>query len=105
MTGLRAVFGEAYPDPVRVVSIGKSVEELLADPSSPDNRKYSVEFCGGTHLGNTQTAVAFALVSEEGVARVRAQPALCTAVQMLDGVPGAFALSCAWQQHQTPAPV
>lgn len=67
--GLRAVFGEVYPDPVRVVSVGRPVEQLLAEPDSPENEKYSVEFCGGTHLSNTSEAGAFALISEEGIAK------------------------------------
>jgi len=67
--GLRAVFGEVYPDPVRVVSIGAPVDQLLADPEAEGNMQYSVEFCGGTHLTNTSQAKAFALLSEEGIAK------------------------------------
>ena len=46
------------------------MEELLANPEDPSNRMYSIEFCGGTHLRDTGEARAFALLSEEGIAKV-----------------------------------
>ena len=67
--GLRAVFGEVYPDPVRVVSIGQKVEDLLADPENDKWSSISAELCGGTHISNTREAKAFALLSEEGIAK------------------------------------
>ncbi|XP_077222663.1 alanine--tRNA ligase-like [Tasmannia lanceolata] len=69
IVGLRAVFGEVYPDPVRVVAIGRKVEDLLASPDSREWLSISTELCGGTHISNTREAKAFALLSEEGIAK------------------------------------
>ena len=44
------MFGEVYPDPVRIVSVGKPVEQLLADPKNAESQQYSIEFCGGTFV-------------------------------------------------------
>ncbi|PIN00725.1 Alanyl-tRNA synthetase [Handroanthus impetiginosus] len=69
INGLRAVFGEVYPDPVRVVAIGRKVEDLLANPENQEWLSISAELCGGTHISNTREAKAFALLSEEGIAK------------------------------------
>lgn len=69
IAGLRAVFGESYPDPVRVVSIGIEVDQLVNNPQNDAWRSASVEFCGGTHLESTAQAKRFALLGEEGIAK------------------------------------
>ncbi|CAB3408456.1 unnamed protein product [Caenorhabditis bovis] len=46
--GLRAMFDETYPDPVRVVAVGTPVEELLKNPDADAGDNTTVEFCGGT---------------------------------------------------------
>jgi len=67
--GLRAIFDETYPDPVRVVSVGVPVETLLADPKSDAGLNSSVEFCGGTHLLNSGHINRMVITSEEAIAK------------------------------------
>ena len=70
ISSLRAVFGEVYPDPVRVVAVSPSpVTKILENPEDSVWGQYSVEFCGGTHLTNTKDAKAFVLLQEEGIAK------------------------------------
>jgi hypothetical protein len=82
---------QVYPDPVRVVAIGKSVEELLASPDADDNLASSVEFCGGTHLKNTSEVRA---AREPPCARVRVRARVwlvqraCTRTGVLAGCCG-----------------
>jgi len=63
------VFGETYPSPVRVISIGKSVEELVSNPSNPDWTGFSIELCGGTHLQTTDQTSNFIIISEVGISK------------------------------------
>jgi len=63
------VFGEIYPDPVRVVAVGPSIEQLLANPKNPEWREFSVELCGGTHIRSSKEAGCFTVVGEEALAR------------------------------------
>lgn len=62
LPGVRAVFGEKYPDPVRVIMVGAEKPEQL----TLDN---SVEFCGGTHVPRTGTIGLFKITSQEAVAK------------------------------------
>lgn len=67
--GVRAVFGETYPDPVRVVSVGVPVEDLLTDVKNPQWEKVSVEFCGGTHVKQTGEIKELVILEESGIAK------------------------------------
>jgi alanyl-tRNA synthetase len=67
--GVRAVFGETYPDPVRVVSIGVPVDDLLENVKNPDWEKVSIEFCGGTHVDKTGDIKELVILEENGIAK------------------------------------
>jgi len=70
--GARALFGEKYGDEVRVVAMGLRPGSGLG----PRGETYSLELCGGTHVGRTGEIGGFRLVSEgasaSGVRRVEA---------------------------------
>lgn len=66
---VRQVFSEQYPDPVRVVSVGVPVEDLIKEPTNEKWMDVSVEFCGGSHMSVSSDAKYFVLASEEGIAK------------------------------------
>ena len=69
VNGLRAVFGETYPDPVRVVSVGVPVDELLGNPTDARWLNNSVEFCGGTYAERRALGLRFGSWAREGERR------------------------------------
>ncbi|CAM3699409.1 alanine--tRNA ligase [Paracoccus yeei] len=70
--GAQALFGEKYGDEVRVVSMG----ELDGSGKGNEGRTYSLELCGGTHVGRTGDIGMFALTTETasaaGIRRIEA---------------------------------
>ena len=69
ITGVRAVFGETYPDPVRVVSVGVELEEILKNVKDPRWKEISIELCGGTHVQKTGDIKDLVILEESGIAK------------------------------------
>jgi alanyl-tRNA synthetase len=69
ISGVRAVFGETYPDPVRVVSVGVEVDDILKNVKDPSWEKVSIEFCGGTHVRSTGDIKDLIILEESGIAK------------------------------------
>ncbi len=68
-SGARALFGEKYGDEVRVVSMGENA----------DGSTFSVELCGGTHVGRT---------GEIGLVRVVSEGAVAAGVRRVEALTG-----------------
>ena len=58
--GAIALFGEKYGASVRVLALGHAL--------TGEDKAYSVELCGGTHVGRTGDIALFKIVAETGIA-------------------------------------
>ena len=66
IVGVRSISGETYPDPVRVIGIGVSIDTLVLNQTW---ETYSAEFCGGTHVDRTIEVGDLMVVEESGIAK------------------------------------
>ncbi len=83
--GAMALFGEKYGDEVRVVSMGQGLRGTKV------GRAYSVELCGGTHVGAT---------GEIGLVRILGESAVGSGVRRIEALTGVSALGYLSEQDE-----
>ncbi|WP_284247139.1 alanine--tRNA ligase, partial [Methylobacterium haplocladii] len=66
-SGARALFGEKYGDEVRVVSMGKPVDDAGTEVEGGRLADFSIELCGGTHVGRTGDIGQITVLGESAV--------------------------------------
>jgi alanyl-tRNA synthetase len=71
--GALALFGEKYGDEVRVVSMG------MAQASTKAGHAYSIELCGGTHVGRT---------GDIGLLKITGESAVASGVRRIEALTG-----------------
>ncbi|WP_336488227.1 alanine--tRNA ligase [Methylobacterium nigriterrae] len=78
-SGARALFGEKYGDEVRVVSMGRPVDDAGTQVESGRLPNFSIELCGGTHAARTGDIGLISVIGESavgaGVRRIEAMTA------------------------------
>ncbi|KAF0990206.1 hypothetical protein HZS_1264 [Henneguya salminicola] len=65
--GIRGVFGETYPDPARIVSIGIPILKVFKERDA--GYKNSIELCGGLHVQRSSHIIDFVILYEEGIGK------------------------------------
>ncbi|TXN83173.1 alanine--tRNA ligase [Methylobacterium sp. WL8] len=78
-SGARALFGEKYGDEVRVVSMGRPVDEAGREVEGGRLQSFSIELCGGTHAARTGDIGTITILAESavgaGIRRIEAMTA------------------------------